>query len=161
MNFWLNLLTVKIFWMSFFNKIKKFYYLKILKKRYYRFGSCKMCGACCTNIYVRHKSSVIKTESEFEEIKKTDNCSFYKDIKVISKDDFGLVFECCKFDKEKRLCTDHKNRPQICRNYPSEDIFKMGAILCDDCGFRFEPIEKFDEVLAKVSKKPVKNFEQL
>ena len=93
-------------------------------------------------------------------IKQIDNCSFYQHIKVIGKDDFGLIFECQKFDKEKRLCTDHKNRPPICVNYPSEEIFKMGAQLRDECGYSFEPIEKFDEVFAKISKKPVKNFQE-
>ena len=143
-----------------YSYLKKIYYLKILKKRYYRHGSCAMCGACCENIYVRHGKNTIKTEEEFEKIKQIDNYSFYQHIKVIGKDDFGLIFECQKFDKEKRLCTDHKNRPPICVNYPSEEIFKMGAQLRDECGYSFEPIEKFDEVFAKISKKPVKNFQE-
>ena len=66
-----------------------------------------------------------------------------------------------KFDKEKKLCKDHKNRPPICRNYPSEEIFKMGAQLQSDCGYSFEPIEKFYEVFEKVNKKPPKDFELL
>ena len=75
------------------NKLKKEYHLKILKKRYYRHGKCAMCGACCENIYVRQHNSVIQTDEEFEEIKKTDNYIFYQYIKVIGKDEFGLIFE--------------------------------------------------------------------
>lgn len=146
---------------NLFNKIKKFYHLKILKRRYFRTGKCKMCGCCCENIYVRHNMKVISTNEEFEEIKKIDPYSFYHHITVIGKDDFGLIFKCNKFDKEKRLCKDHKNRPSICKKYPSEEIFSFGACLQDDCGYKFEPIEKFDEVFKKVMKKPVKNFEQL
>ena len=144
-----------------FEKIKKFYHLKILKKRYYRFGSCSQCGCCCENIYVRHNGKVILNEEEFENIKITDNYCFYKHITIIGKDDFGLIFSCNKFDKEKRLCTDHKNRPSICKNYPSEEIFSFGAQLQDKCGYSFEPIEKFDEIFKKVSKQPVKCFEEV
>lgn len=143
-----------------FEFIKKQYYLKILKRRYYRFGFCKKCGSCCRNIYVRHGKDIIKAEEQFEKIKKEDSYIFYQHIKVIGKDDFGLIFECNKFDKEKKLCTDHKNRPPICKNYPREEIFKMGASLQDGCGYRFEPIEKFDEVFKKVLKHPVKEFEE-
>ena len=144
-----------------FNKIKKFYHLKILKRRYFRNGFCKKCGCCCENIYVRHKNNVIKTQEEFEEIKKTDSYSFYQHITPVNQDDFGLIFECDRFDKEKRLCKDHKKRPSICINYPSEEIFSFGARLQDCCGYSFEPIEKFEEIFKKISKKPVKNFEEL
>ena len=119
-----------------------------------------MCGCCCENIYVRHGRKVIETEEEFKKIKENDDYIFYKHISPIGKDDFGLIFECNKFDKEKRLCKDHKNRPSICRNYPSEEIFKMGAQLKDECGYHFEPIEKFEEVFKKISKRPIKNIKE-
>ncbi len=135
------------------NTIKKYYHTKILKKKYYRTGSCLKCGACCQNIYVRHCGKVIKTKEEFEEIKKTDNYSFYHHITVIGEDDFGLIFECDWYDKEKKLCKDHKKRPSICKNYPSEEIFSFGAQLQEGCGFDFKPIVSFDEVLARISKK--------
>ncbi len=144
-----------------YEKIKKFYHLKILKRRYYRTGKCNKCGACCLNIYVRHGSELIKTKEQFENIKNNDSYSFYQHIKVIGEDDFGLIFECEKFDKVNKLCLDHKNRPLICRNYPCEEIFSMGAQLREDCGYTFEPIEKFDEIFKKVMKKPIKQFEQL
>lgn len=134
-------------------KLKRFYHLKILKKRYYRLGECAQCGCCCENIYVRHHGKVIQNEIEFEEIKKIDNYSFYKHISIIKKDDFGLVFSCDKFDKKRRLCTDHKNRPSICRNYPSEEIFSFGAQLQERCGYNFVPIITFSEVFKNVFKK--------
>ena len=143
-----------------FEKIRKFYHLKILKRKYYRNGKCTMCGCCCENIYVRHNGKVILDENEFREIQKSDSYSFYHHITIIGKDDFGLIFSCDKFDKEKRLCKDHKNRPSICINYPSEEIFSFGAQLQEKCGFSFEPIEKFSEIFSKVSKLPVKKFEE-
>ncbi len=147
--------------MKLIKKIKKFFYLKILKKKYYKTGSCALCGACCKNIYIRHKDSVIKTTEEFEKIKLEDSDSFYKHISIIGQDEFGLVFACDKYDKEKKLCSDHKNRPSICRNYPSEEIFSYGAKLNPNCGYKFESIEKFDEIFARISKKPTKIFKEL
>lgn len=141
-------------------KIKKFYHLKILKRKYYRLGKCAKCGACCEKIYVRHANKVILNEEEFEKIKKEDTYSFYKHIKIIGKDEFGLVFACNLFDKEKRLCKDHKKRPSICRNYPSEEIFMFGAKLHDNCGFSFEPIVPFCEVFEKIKKKSQRNINQ-
>jgi hypothetical protein len=120
-----------------------------------------MCGRCCENIYVRHGKDIIKTTEEFEKIKKTDDYIFYKNIDVIGEDDFGLIFSCRKYDKEKKLCTDHKKRPPICVNYPSEEIFSMGASLHENCGYSFTPIESFDEIFKKVNKKKPKEFELL
>ncbi len=144
--------------MKYLNKIKKFYYKSILKKKYLRYGKCKKCGCCCENIYVRHGKDLIKSKEDFEKIKDTDSYSFYQHITIVGKDDFGLIFSCDRFDKEKRLCTMHNKRPSICRNYPSEEIFSFGAALQEKCGFRFEPIETFEEVFLKVSKQPIKNF---
>lgn len=142
--------------MILFNKIKekirRFYHLRILKRKYYRSGKCIQCGCCCENIYVRHHGKVIQTKEEFEQIKKADDYSFYKHISIINKDDFGLIFSCDKFDKKLRLCTDHKNRPPICKNYPSEEIFSFGAQLQDKCGYKFEPIIPFCEVFEKIKK---------
>ena len=130
---------------------KKFIYKYILKRKYYRTGHCIRCGACCSKMYVNHKKDTIKSEEEFEKLKKLH--PFYTYLEVIDKDDNGLVFKCNKFDKEKRICTIHKFRPGICRRYPSEVIFKMGAVMSEDCGFKFTPIESFSQVFEQVKKK--------
>ena len=51
-----------------FKKLKKWFYLYILRRKYYRIGSCNSCGRCCQKIYVKHKN-VIQTEEEFEKLK--------------------------------------------------------------------------------------------
>ena len=135
--------------------IKKFIHKYILKRNYYRYGNCNRCGACCSKIYVNHKKDIIKTEEEFEKLKKLH--PFYTYIEIIDKDENGLVFKCNKFDKEKRICTIHKIRPGICRRYPSEQIFKMGAVMSEDCGFYFKPIESFKEVFNREVKKHKKD----
>ena len=132
-----------------FKKIKKFYYLHILKRKYYRVGSCNACGRCCEKIYVKHKN-IIQTEEEFEHLKSMH--PFYTYLKVVDKDETGLVFECMNLDKETHHCKIHKTRPGICRRYPQEEIFGMGGSLAEHCGYRLVPIESFEEVFNKVQK---------
>ena len=131
--------------------IKKFFHKNILRRTYYRHGQCNRCGACCQRIYVRHAKGVVKEESEFKKLQKLH--PFYTYLEVIDSDDLGLVFKCNMFDKENKMCTIHNDRPGICRRYPSEQIFKMSAILSPDCGYSFSPIESFDEVFSRAKKK--------
>ena len=139
-----------------FQILKEFVYKYILRKKYFRYGKCNRCGACCTRIYVKHQKDTVKTEKEFEILKKLH--PFYTYLTVIDKDETGLVFKCSNFDPEKRICKIHKKRPGICRRYPDEVIFSMGAALDENCGFYFKPIVKFKDVLKNVGKKPVKSY---
>ena len=127
--------------------IKKFIYKYILRRKYYRYGSCKRCGDCCSKIYVNHKNGTIKDEKEFLFLKKLH--PFYTFLEVVDKDENGLVFKCNKFDKEKHICTIHKFRPGICRRYPSEVILKMHGVMSENCGFYFKPIDSFEKILNK------------
>ena len=90
-------------------KIRKFIYLHILRKKYYRTGSCNACGRCCQKIYVKHKD-VIKTEEEFKKLQRLH--PFYTYLTIIDKDETGLVFECSNLDKETHRCKIHKKRPK-------------------------------------------------
>ena len=47
-----------------FKTITKWFFLYILKRKYYRIGSCNACGQCCQKIYVKHKQ-IIQTEAEY------------------------------------------------------------------------------------------------
>lgn len=139
------------FLIKIYNNFKKFFCLKILKKKYYRTGSCKGCGKCCENIYVNHgKKGFIKSIEEFNRLKLFH--SFYRNLDVIGSDELGLTFKCRHLDPNTRKCTIYFFRPPICRNYPMEEIFKMGGILTEECGYRLVPIESFDEILSKLSK---------
>lgn len=133
-----------------FKKLKKFFYLHVLNRKYYRVGSCNACGRCCQKIYVKHKE-LIQTEEEFEKLKTMHE--FYTYLTVIDKDETGLVFECKNLDKETNKCKIHKHRPGICRRYPQEELFGMGGNLADHCGYKLIPIESFEEVFEKVAKK--------
>jgi len=132
-----------------FKKLKKFFYLHILKRKYFREGSCNACGRCCQKIYVKHKE-IIQTEEEFEKLKTMHE--FYTFLTVVDKDETGLVFECKNLDKETKKCKIHRRRPGICRRYPQEEVFSMGGTLAEHCGYKLVPIESFEEVFKKVSK---------
>lgn len=133
-----------------FKKLKKFFYLYILKRKYYRVGSCNACGRCCQKIYVKHRD-IIQTEEEFEKLKTMHE--FYTYLTVVGKDETGLVFECENLDKETKKCKIHKHRPGICRRYPQEELFGMGGNLAEHCGYKLIPIESFEDVFQKVIKK--------
>ena len=133
------------------SSIKKFFYTKILKRKYYRAGNCLGCGKCCKTIYVKTHSHVIQDEKEFEKLKFL-HC-FYTYLTVVDKDEIGLVFSCSNLDEETNLCKIHKSRPGICRRYPQEEIFTMGGELSEDCGYKMIPIISFSEVLDKTIRK--------
>lgn len=146
-----NTILNKIFYLQF--EFSKFFASKILGRKYIRTGKCKGCGRCCQRIYVRHSKNIIKNEEEFERLKSQH--FFYGYLKVIDKDESGLVFECTKLNKDTGKCTAYKHRALICRQYPMEEIFMMGGIITEECGFKFVPIISFEEILNKVKKNVV------
>ena len=133
-----------------FSRLKKFYYTKILKRKYYRTGSCKGCGRCCKKIYVKNFKHVITDEKEFEQLQYLHR--FYSYLKIIGRDETGLIFECTKLDPETNKCTIHKSRPGICRRYPQEEMLSMGGELSEGCGYQLEPILSFSEVFENVKR---------
>lgn len=133
------------------DRFRKFIFSKILKKHYWRTGKCKGCGQCCTHIYVKHFKHVLKDEKEFEKLQYLHK--FYSDLKIIGKDELGLIFECKNLDSETKRCKIHFWRPGICRRYPQEELFSMGGTLSEDCGYKMEPIIPFKKVLKDVEKR--------
>ncbi len=131
--------------------LKKFFLKYILKRKYYRMGSCKGCGKCCENIYVNHgKSGFIKTEAEFNRLKLFH--PFYRGLTPLGKDELGMLFKCEHLDLITKKCRIHFLRPFICRNYPMEEIFKLGGALSPDCGYKLIPVSSFKDVLKKLTK---------
>lgn len=133
---------------KFFDKIKKFFFLNILRKKYIRKGQCNSCGKCCQEIYVKHGGGVIKDEEEFKRLQKLH--WFYSYLEIVDNTEDGLVFRCTKLDPVEMKCTVYKHRALLCRLYPQEEIFMMGGIMGEQCGFTFEPIESFEEILDRV-----------
>lgn len=136
---------------GFYEDFKKFFNTKILRKKYYRKGNCLGCGKCCKTIYVRHGRNVIKEEKSFKKLQYLHE--FYTYLKIVDKDETGLVFECSNLDPETNLCKIHDKRPGICRRYPQEELFSMGGALSEDCGFKMVPIVQFSEVFEQIMNK--------
>ena len=136
---------------KFNEKLKKFVYAKILRRKYYRKGECLGCGKCCSKIYVKTSKHVIQDEKEFENLKLLHR--FYTYLTAVDKDETGLVFACSNLDKETNLCKIHRNRPGICRRYPQDELFSSGGDLTEDCGYKMVPIVSFSEILNKKIKK--------
>ena len=140
-----------------FEKVLRFVMAKLFKKHYWRTGKCRGCGQCCTHIYVKHFKHVLSDEDEFEKLQGL--FSFYSGLKIIGKDELGLIFECKHLDSETKKCKIHFWRPPICRRYPQEELFAMGGTLADDCGYKMEPIIPFKDVLKEVKRdSQVKTF---
>ena len=133
---------------NFIAKLHKFVAHRILNRKYIRTGKCKGCGRCCQSIYVRHAKHIIQDIEEFKKLKNLH--FFYTYLNVVDKTETGLVFECTKLDKANGKCTAYKNRPALCRQYPVEEIFMMGGIITEECGYKFTPIVSFKEVFNKV-----------
>ena len=91
--------------------LKKFFLSKVLRRHYYRTGKCKACGKCCTQIYVKHYKHVVQDEKEFEKLQYLHR--FYTYLKIIGKDDIGLIFECQNLDPETHKCKIHKSKKDI------------------------------------------------
>ena len=111
----------------------------------FRFG---LRGFCCQNIYIKHDRKVLKNEKEFYNLNQKGK---YLDFEIIDKDDTGLVFKCKLLDEVTNLCKNHKARDFICRRYPQEEIFAFGAKLANGCGYKFEPIDSFEDVLKSIT----------
>lgn len=134
------------------NPLRDWFYLNILRRKYYRTGKCNCCGACCEKIYVKHGKAVLQEEDLFEKLKTMH--PFYDDLNLIGKDETGLIFSCKNLDAKTRKCKKHGIRAKICRDYPQEELFTMGGTMGENCGFKFTPIVSFATVLKQVRQKP-------
>lgn len=140
---------------KFLKNFEKFFLSKILKRKYIRTGKCKTCGRCCQEIYVKHAKGIVKDEEEFKKLKKIHY--FYSYLEIVEKTETGLVFACTKLDRQKGKCSAYKDRALLCKLYPQEEIFMMGGTISEDCGYKFIPIESFEEVFQRVKKKTGKS----
>ncbi len=122
----------------------------IVGKFYKRTGSCNMCGKCCTDIHLVHGKEPIKTEVEFELLKPL--FPDYRNFKPIGKSEDGLLFQCVHLQPDKS-CAIYDERPLLCRRYPSEESLLMGGKLAKGCGYAFEVIRKFEQVLQETRQK--------
>ncbi|MFM7469016.1 MAG: YkgJ family cysteine cluster protein [Vampirovibrionales bacterium] len=119
----------------------------ILKgKTYHRHGGCNGCGRCCEEIFLGHEGGLIQSVEMWEAIK--EDHPHYGWFTPIELRDQGLLFRCKKLGADKR-CTDYENRPQFCRDYPSEDGIILGGCQPLECSYWFSPAHTFKDVLSE------------
>lgn len=122
-----------------------------VKGKYYtRTGSCNQCGKCCTNIYLVHNKLTIETREEFEKLKADD--PEFRYFEVADDTGHGLRFRC-KHLQPDNSCAIYEDRPDFCRRYPSEYSLLSGGELAEGCGYSFQLINTFKDVLGDVAAK--------
>ncbi|MCX5748895.1 MAG: YkgJ family cysteine cluster protein [Candidatus Saganbacteria bacterium] len=108
---------------------------RLFGSRYKLQGSCKKCGQCCREIYLKmtrqQYSSFFFREIAVRWI------SWIFDFEYIRTDDEvgDLVFRC-KNQLSDGRCGNYFWRPNICRNFPLVDYFEEPKLL-PGCGYTF------------------------
>ena len=102
-----------------------------------------MCGTCCKNIVFYILDEPVKTEEEFERMKKFNK--IYNNFSVSGeKADGTLLFKCNSLTNENK-CRDYIFRSIYCRKYPNfgNKIHSGKYETFDGCGYRIEVDKKF------------------
>ncbi|MBY0404791.1 MAG: YkgJ family cysteine cluster protein [Cyanobacteria bacterium] len=133
---------------SFLSKTDAAQSRPIRGKYYVRTGACNQCGKCCKDIYLIHGNETIDTLELFEALKPEN--PEYRHFKPVESTENGLQFQCMHLSPTNQ-CTIYQNRPDFCRKYPSEKTILLGGALAKGCGYKFELLQTFDQVLQKVS----------
>ena len=92
-------------------------------------GECKKCGKCCNYMY----SVDTYTEKEFKIMQFL--FPSYRRFYIKGKDEEGNFVFACKLVTPEGLCSDYKNRPRMCRNYPVKKIFYPATLINSLIGF--------------------------
>ena len=120
------------------------------KRAYLRAGRCRMCGRCCRNIGILLDGERIKDEKDFERLKEEE--PEYEIFTPNGRASDGSIIFSCKMQKGN-VCTIHKNRPEICRDYPDLYLMYSGVELLKDCGYVLVAPFDFEEILKKEMEK--------
>lgn len=101
-------------------------------------NECGKCGYCCKMIWLPYSKKYIKDilkknpnhcdakfilenwERVSKEKGKKLNPSYFK--KTLKRKSF--FYTCKKYDSKNKICTVHKDRPDVCRNFPLYSKYK-------------------------------------
>ena len=125
----------------------KFYIQKLFTSKYKIEGKCNQCGECCKNIIFMIDDEYIKTEKQFEDLKKFDKK--YKHFDINGKNEKGVLLFKCKSLDENNRCKDYKFRSLYCRAYPfvTDKIRLGGCETFDTCGYKIVKDKDFKSFL--------------
>lgn len=142
-----------------FRKLRKL----LLRRDVEVVGQCQLCGGCCRDIHLFHKGRWLKRVRNFKRL--CEEQPDFRRFRITGRSDSGrLVFSCTL--QEGDLCSDHENRMELCRNYPSKAIYYQGGWLRGDCGYSYrvyrfrdafkmfrKKYEPFDKILQQETEK--------
>ncbi len=108
-------------------------------------GRCRMCGECCRRLSLIHNGRWIRNKRQFAACLK--EYPDYSRFRIIGKNDTGeLLFDCDRLSDDN-TCSDHENRLDICRRYPTLAMLRKGGTTPEGCGFSFVKKDAFKRVL--------------
>jgi len=133
---------------SFKNKCISLY-LKLKQaffpKKKYISGYCRQCGECCKDLRLFYSGIPLTDINEFNEL-----CATYPEYSIFKlkhKSSNGqLVFFCTNLGKDNK-CSDYKNRPDICINYPKVNTQIRFKKQLKNCGFNLNNSLDFKDTL--------------
>ena len=131
---------------SFFEDIV-FYLKNRFSNRIKIKGKCKACGECCRTIVFYVGKNPIKTEEQFELLKKWDKK--YNRFEISGTAEDGALYFKCKALKENGKCSAYFFRSVACRMYPKYQapLFSRGDGLKPSCGYFIEVEKKFQSFM--------------
>ncbi|MGL1934807.1 MAG: YkgJ family cysteine cluster protein [Fibrobacterales bacterium] len=120
--------------------------LKLTGKKLLVQGSCHMCGKCCQKINLQTGFSWLKSVKKFRKLRLND--SRYYRLKIVDRTEDGLLTFSCK-SMVNGLCTTYDTRWNFCKTYPEPEVFMMGGILQQECGYSLVEAKPFEKEFKK------------
>ena len=109
-------------------------------------GKCKLCGECCKTIVFYVGENPVKTNEQFNLLKKWDKK--YNSFVINGTAPDGALYFKCRALGEDNKCKMYFFRSLACRMYPKHQssFFKRGDGIKQNCGYYIEN-KKFEEFL--------------
>jgi hypothetical protein len=124
-----------------------FLWLKVRGKTIVVSGRCRGCGSCCMNLCLENKDGWLRSESVFREIIKTN--PEYDRFVITGQDRTGLLLFKCMWCTPQGTCLHYDNRLDLCKKFPEKSLVFAGGALPVNCGYSFEVVTPFANVLKK------------
>jgi hypothetical protein len=130
---------------SFFG-FSRYLWLQVIGKEPLVTGRCHNCGDCCRRINLEGKRGWLRSKDDF--IAVAADYPEYERFQLIGKDNQGFLLFSCTWLTEEGHCREHKNRLDLCRNFPDKTLHFCGAILPPRCGYMISEVRPFKKYLA-------------
>lgn len=120
---------------------------RLLGQYYMRTGKCRGCGGCCRDMKLLYKNWKITEASDFAGLVAED--PLYERFQPKAHPDGAMTFTC-RFIGSDNRCSDYRNRPGACRDYPDPSLIqRFGGEMINGCGYRVFLLVSFSDVLSQ------------